>query len=78
MKQRKEEIVIAKNVTPYLMEENLSKLAKTQTMIHAFMANLKRHIKTLSNNSSSHESILETLLYYKIVSIGGQHEAWEA
>jgi hypothetical protein len=78
MKQRKEDIEIAKNGDNNLMEENLSKLSKTQTMIQAFMANLKRDMKTLSNNSSSHEATLEELLYYKVISIIGQHEAWEA
>jgi len=41
------------------MEEHLFKPTKTQTLIRDFMAKLKRDMKTLSNNSSSHEDSLE-------------------
>jgi hypothetical protein len=47
-------------------------ITKTQTMIQDFMDNLKRDMKTLSNNSASHTTSLEELLYRRVISIEGK------
>jgi hemerythrin superfamily protein len=78
MNQRQEDAQAATKVTIDLMEEHLIQPTKTQTMIQDFMANLTRDMKTLSNNSTSHATSLEELLYHRVISIEGQHEAWEA
>jgi len=46
-------------------------------MIQAFMASLIRDMKTLSNNTTSHATFLEEILYQIVISIGGQHQVWE-
>jgi hypothetical protein len=44
-------------------------------MMQAFMANMKRDMKTLSQNLAAHEVALESLLYHNIISISRYHEA---
>jgi hypothetical protein len=64
-------------VTSALMDEHLVKPTRAQSMIQDFLANLKRDMKTLSQNSTTHEVTLESLLYHRIISISGYHEVWE-
>jgi hypothetical protein len=63
-------------VTIALMDEHLVKVARAQSMIQAFLPNLQRDMKILSQNSAAHEVTLESLLYHIILSISGYHEAW--
>jgi hypothetical protein len=77
MNQREEDQATMK-VTIELMEEHLVQPTKTQTMIQDFMANLTRDMKLFHNNSTSHATTLEELLYHRVISIEGQHEVWEA
>jgi hemerythrin superfamily protein len=63
-------------VTIELMEEHLIQPTKVQTMIQAFMATLTRDMKTLTDNSTSHTTSLEELLYRRVISIEGQYQVW--
>jgi hypothetical protein len=65
-------------ITNALMDDHLVRPTRAQNMIQSFMANLRRDMKTLSQNSTAHEVSLESLLYRKIISISGYHEAWDA
>jgi hypothetical protein len=60
------------------MDEHLVKSARAQSMIQAFLANLKIDMKTLFQNLTAHEITLESLLYCRIVSISVDHEIWVA
>jgi hypothetical protein len=47
-------------------------------MIQAFMATLARDMKTLTDNSTSHTTILEGILYHRVISINEQYDVWDA
>lgn len=63
-------------VTNVVMDKYLVKPTRVESTIHAFLTNLKRDMKTLSQNSPTHEVALESLLYRRIISILGYHEVW--
>jgi hypothetical protein len=69
---------IPQRVTNALMDEHLIKPTKAQSLIQSFLATLKRDMKILSQNSTTHEVTLEYLLFRRIISISDYHEVWEA
>jgi hypothetical protein len=71
MKQRQIDARVVTKVTVDLMNDHLVKPTRAQNMIQAFMENLNRDMKTLSQNATTHEVALESLLFHIIVSISG-------
>jgi hypothetical protein len=57
--QRLEVTEATTKVTIKLMEQHLVQPSKVHTMIQAFMATLEKDMKTLTNNSTSHEAALK-------------------
>jgi hypothetical protein len=47
-------------------------------MIQAFMSTLAKDMKTLTDNSTSHEVALKELLYRMIITLDDQYEVWAA
>jgi hypothetical protein len=67
-KQRQIDARDATRVTVDLMDDHLVKPTRTKNMIQAFMVNLTRDMKTLSQNSTTHEASLESLLFHRELS----------
>jgi hypothetical protein len=78
MRERKEKCIVASKVMVDLMNDHVVKPSRSQNMIQAFMVNLTRDMKTLSQNSTTHEVALKSLFYCRIISISGYHEVWSA
>jgi hypothetical protein len=78
MNYRPERAQATTKVTIELMEENLIQPTKVQTMIQEFMATLTRDMKNLIDNSTSHTTNLEELLYQIFISIESQYQVLEA
>jgi hypothetical protein len=78
MRERKEKFIIASKVTVDLMNDHVVKPSRCQNMIETFMVNLTRDMKTLSQNSTTHEVSLKSLFYCRIISISGYHEVWSS
>jgi hypothetical protein len=60
-----------------LMEQHLVQPTKVHTMIQVFMATLTKDMRTLSDNTTTHEATLEELIYCRIVLLDDQYEVWE-
>jgi len=67
-------IILPLRVTNAQMDKHLIKLSKSQSLIQSFLANLKRDMKILSQNSTTHEVTLERLRFHRIISISDYNE----
>jgi hypothetical protein len=73
---RQEVTEAATKVTIELMEQHLVQPTKVHTMIQAFMATLVKDMRTLNENTTSHEVALEELSYRRVISLYDQFEVW--
>lgn len=76
--KRREVTETTTKVMKKLMEQHLVHPTKVENNIQAFMATLRKDMRTLSKNTTTHEAALKEHFYRRIVFLNDQYEVWEA